>query len=481
MSDKRSIKEVIPLDYYNRLQKMDDAEYKSHAVVTTLYKFTGSSDGNKVLNAIDKNIVETNDFWKTLSIVSKDFFSEDEASALAYAIKKQLEGKPGDQQPLYDVTEHLKNSIDPKKGCRMFAEAIKEGKRVYAFKGPALHKWKKDEKGHIEKVIGKDGKFIDFKMDLNDALIFYSTLCTPYTDPYDLSVMDLRFIADTEVLDIAEDYKKRLEELVEEKGKKARDKRRKYEKRLSGEDSCCYGIHLNEVTAIREIVKPVEGEAVYFMTSSEKMAKKTINSFVYMHNEMKSGYSPVMLLLVPRLVVDKYRNYLTKKEHNKQVSTVVQKLKELDVSKLSNSEKMGLFDELSGEETDRDRVSDKLFALFNRDTHDKIPHSYIASILKSGELTTLMRIARKEEGSNGLKGFTVIDKEINSKYLSKFRDKAIFAAILPQIVDNIVENFALNEGYGLDSLKKDQKYLENERLLIRYFAEKGFGGEEDKD
>jgi hypothetical protein len=57
------------------------------------------------------------------------------------------------------------------------------------------------------------------------------------------------------------------------------------------------------------------------------------------------------------------------------------------------------------EEVDTER---EIFHFFMENTHDRIPHSYIGSIFKNGDISTLLKIFGDELYNDGLRGFPVL-------------------------------------------------------------------------
>jgi hypothetical protein len=318
-------------------------------------------------------------------------------------------------QIYHEVTNLLRKSTDPKKGCKMFSDALQRGKAVYAFKGPIIHKWKKDEKGHIM----RDGCG-DFMMDLNDELIFYSVLCAPHYILFSDKVLkaDFRFIADTEVLDVAGDCKKRLEELLNEPS--SRDKRRRYRKIYESKLPACYGIYVDEIQKIRELLKPEENEAVYLITADKGSGEDAddVMSFFWCYydslrrNLGKKSYS---LLEIARHKLNNYKNLSYAKNMSK------------EKKKFINSRIKGKTDKF-------------LIKVFSKQSHDKIPHSYIGSIIKSGELGTLMHMLGEELTDLGLKGFeienvdAVQNKGYERQYFENTNDVAIIAKMIQEFL-----------------------------------------------
>jgi hypothetical protein len=280
-------------------------------------------------------------------------------------------------QPYLEVTDLLEKSTDPKKGCKMFSDALQKGKAVYALKGPKIHKWTKDEKGHI--IRDKCG---DFRMNLNDELIFWSVVCAPFYEIEDNKEYDLRFIADTEILDVAEDYKKKLEELVDEPHNK--DKRKKYQQICESKLPACYGVYIDEVNNVREILKPGEDEAVYFVTAEKgysENAKGTVVFLMAMYNDFKDCNLRSVAYMTDG-GLNRYRDKFYIKEMSE------------GKSKFINAEL-------------KNKTNRRMSKIFEESTHDKIPHSYIGSMLKLGEFGTLMSILGEELTDVGLRGFEI--------------------------------------------------------------------------
>jgi hypothetical protein len=392
---------------------------------------------------------------------------------------------------LYDVTTCsvesernsfiLRKSVDPKRGCKMFADALKGNKHhICAFKGPKIHKWKKDGKGDIMRDDNDNG---DFRVDINDEVIFYSVICSPSNDPFYKirhgKTPDFRFIADTEILDIAEYYREKHP--------------KEYRRMKSGKDSCCYGAYLDEVLEARKKTGAKDDEAVYFMTvEADPLGDYdmfyTADRFAEMYNEIKIGcnegiggieillchgelnrYSTAITLSVLREIRnEEYKNVSRDewcrirkkmKDSNKHLSDFEIKILQKKLEKawlkhqfrkveglynrlkdqgrtLCEEEINGLFKKMYGlakVELKEEIVHEKIFDIFNFNMHDRIPHSYVGSVFKSGEIGVIKEILEKEKTEEGLRGFLIKSPQINSEYVSNVRGSGILEKALEEV------------------------------------------------
>jgi len=246
-------------------------------------------------------------------------------------------------QPYVNVTKNLKKSSED---CKIFATAIKKGNEIYAFKGPIIHKWKNDKKGCLMR--NTDGKS-DFMMEFNDDVIFWSTLCSPYLNEH-LEQVDMRFIAYTEISDIVNYYKK-------------------YDKKKYGDikkgSRTVFGIHLEELLSIKKFMKPKPKETVYLMTGERYEMSETLFLFSKIYNNVKKAHAkgiPAICGLSPN-------------DPNLPFST-------WNLSK----QMLNYFDNKNFEILEK-----RVLKWITFNTHDKIPHSLIGALVKSGETEIIMK------------------------------------------------------------------------------------------
>jgi hypothetical protein len=280
-SNQEMIKKPIDPKRYYYLKDLNKVEYTRHVVLEELLYFNGKEAADKFLDKLKECSGQDDDtLIENMISISKNMVMDSNERSV-YAFTNHLNEKTNmypikeTQQPYYDVTDFFEKSINPDKGCNLFSNTVKQNKKIYAFKGPAIHKWKKDEKMDLMRDDNGHGVFM---MNLNDELIFWSVLCAPFSTPdFDEYVTpyyedhDLRFIADTEILDVAEYYSKKHP--------------KEYRRMQKGKDSCYYGIYLDEIEKIRELIKPADGEAVYFITGWS--IDKTLEPFYKFHNNSK--------------------------------------------------------------------------------------------------------------------------------------------------------------------------------------------------
>jgi hypothetical protein len=499
-SNHQMIKEVVSETTYDHLKQMSKEEYRLSITNRHITASFEDDEAQKLFDALGKRAKNDDEYWfDGVLEESKKVIGEEKTERMRLAIEYEVSKAPtAGKQPFYDVTDMLGKSMS-KGGCKMFVDAYNEGKRVYAFVAPKLHKWKTDENGLILK--DKDDNTGEFMMDVKkNELIFYSVLCAHYTDPLIRENMDLRFVADTEVLDVKEHYEKKSKELKENGDPE--NKRESCNKRLHSRKSMCYGIYLNEIEEIRKKLSPGENEAVFLITANAKgknSAYKTINSFVYLHNGLKNAAkwhtSLAIETLFPGFIADKYRNYLIDEErytqklselakNDERLSKLdIENLDDLKFSKLSDADREYLFDKLAETEISNDKIAKYLFTAFSKDTHDKIPHSFIGSILKSGELSTLRDIVGQELTEHGFRGFRIADPVLKIKYAPKLEEVKTLIKILEKSAMESAEIMANKEGIPLSPEDADDDsvmdLLKNESILINYFNNLGFDNSEN--
>jgi hypothetical protein len=326
-----------------------------------------------------------------------------------------------------------------------------EGKRVYAFKGPAIHKWKKDENGLIEKDNKKD-----FKIDLSDEIIFYSLLCSPYVSDYInyYGTEDLRFIADTELLDIAEHYYK-------PKLKTAKShKKNKYQRKLDGKDDLYYGIFLDEVGSVRKLVKPGENEAVYFITSYQHKINTAVSYFCRMHNQLKeSEYKHKIIELVHKPFLNALREQYEETRYDMDDMSAGELIHSGILEKngfdSTNPNDVELIQSICLDKAPLRHIHEDSLTKVSQYTHDRIPHSFIGSLFKSGELSTIIELLGEETTNSGIKGFPFPGIELEHKYhVWNAEDSKTAGEILFYCFNIITNSNARHTNYLLNKKQK---------------------------
>jgi hypothetical protein len=359
----------------------------------------------------------------------------------------------------------LKKSLE---SCSIFKKAKENNKRMYAIRGKPIHKWEYDEEGHI-----KHDKSGDFMMKLSDELIFWSVLCAPYRDPsieFEKGAKrDYRFIADTELLDVVDDYKSKLEELVGKDNKKSKTKREKYERVLNSTDPIPpYGIHLDEVLKVRKRMRIKEGEAVYYISAELDCleegvhgwsAQEIVEGFVTLHDRFIYLYAPKNKLL--KVAEDRFYS-------DSGYERIRPALLDCIVSRACRNEFLKLGDERIIDITNDNFLTDdekEVMArnvlnvlqkeitvdrfnriirdrIFDANVHDKIPHSYIGAIFKSGELDILRDILEKEKTKEGYRNFEIKHPGVIAHYFPEENKTKIsdFLALMQKKEDELIEN-----------------------------------------
>jgi hypothetical protein len=216
--------------------------------------------------------------------LGRSYYFEDSKRAVAackgnwdYAAIPALKPETGQQQ-LYDVSDYLKESAE---GCRNFKTALEKGKRIYAFVGPRINKWKTDKDG---KLILKNGGPI---LDLNDQIKAVSLVCAPYREEkYTPGGLDLRFISDNEIL--VDDRKK---------GRRG-----------------IYNTVRDEIEQVRETLKPANNQAVWYVTAEPERAEATAQKLISLVNALNEtgdlqALEPKERYWLPQLYRDEAANY----------------------------------------------------------------------------------------------------------------------------------------------------------------------------
>jgi hypothetical protein len=225
---------------------------------------------------------------------------------------------------------------------------IKENKRVYAFIGPRVDKWVLDR--NRKWITNEDGEPL---LDLNDQIKSLSLICAPFVDvtgDYGRGYYDLRFIADSEIFDIQKDGS-----LRDKNGKLVT-----YEKRNKG-TRCHYGFLKENFARIREELFPKldSKHSVYLITATAKCPEDTLNTFVGLYNNLVLSGLNELTGLGPAL---------SKKEYDTQAKRIKR---------------------ITPDERDDSLLIHYVSKFAAKQMHDKIPYSFIGSLIKEREFTAL--------------------------------------------------------------------------------------------
>jgi hypothetical protein len=353
-----------------------------------------------------------------------------------------LDGGDIDYVMAEDVTDYLTKSIDPKKGSKRLSSAIQEGKRIYALVGPPIHKWKKDENRNIL----RDGHK-DFMMDLSNELIFYSILCAQYTRPFyrgdefeserfDSSEWNrafdenLKFIADTEVYDVLFYYK--------------RKEKKRYDNMIDGKESTCYGIYVDELNKIREHFKigppdvqlnldgeEISGLAIYLLcdypsdddpVDEEDGAKyKRLTTFFQLfdaRNFLFENFTGPEMLFFNGIYMDIISSFEEAVHSRPELLKNSQMQPGFDFFEGGANEMPPGFEYLKATTGNINFLLEDVLQFFNHNTHDKIPHSYVGSLVKHMEITYLIELLEKDLTNEGIRGFEIKHPLVKSKFIS---------------------------------------------------------------
>jgi hypothetical protein len=296
----------------------------------------------------------------------------------------------GPYQPVYDVTDekgdfgekaNLKKSI---RKCRNFDNAIKQGIaekkdiRMYAFSGPRVNKWKAGEDGRLLRTSGKPQPVMDF----SNQMIFFYGLCAPYVSPSNPGCRyDLRFVSDFEILDVTNDLK-------EEKGKQ-------YRRQIAGKEPGDYGVYLDELAAVREQMglhkEGREKDAVYYLLAEKGKGAAAARQLATLHNGVldKGLYKGLF-----HESAEEFHDRLLN-GHNASFDDPIESMTALEI----------------------------VTGILKNVAHDRVPHSYVAAMIKSGEFKSLLAslVAGKEdffEKAVGGETFEIGGDLTVSRYLS---------------------------------------------------------------